>query len=863
MVWYNNAKRGGSNERNSKTQTNPHNIYDKLGTETLTGFAAQGEHTMTIYYMDRGEGRTNCYVQFNLPQRDTIEVTKKFDNSKNDDGEVTSIDADELANYGGREFGFTLYNNGEAVANKTYYVYDENNNLIRPASTDAYGHFVLHRNETARFLVEIGTNDTYQVVEDTMTVEVDGFLAPQWTYKTNITGATATAETVTAFPGMTVTATGSNSAADTISFVCENYLSANVPNPGVLTQPDRVVIDYGLPVTLTYSDITKNDIIRGNNLEGTNVTFTLTGNGGTYGTAVLDDKGTPSVLDDTVTYTLNKQLIGIETLSYSIMVTTYGNDGTEDKVYEGVGSGTILIMPATSVYYEENFAAPATTPATGDIQYGLVTYSNGTIKWNPVGTSLNLIQETGLVGTANDSTYGTDTAYLTGTGDTNGTSMMVEMNTTNSARFEYDFTGTGTAIYGRISRVTGYIQVIVTNAKTGDVVDWQNIDTMMLDNVAGAGTLYNVPIYQHESFTHGDYHVKVTVFHAGTPTDVEGGSGDEFYLDGIRIYNLVVNDATVNAAYAADGEANTVVINICDKILGDFEDGWLTDDYGNLINKFFTLTDVNGEKVDGVYPNGETDTIDDYYAYGPNHEFYLNNPGTDNKVYTVSFKLINWDSTLYTLYLGMKAPAGTATVNVGGTDIEIKNSADCYYDISKYVKVENVNMDGNNEVDTAIGTVTITGVTGLVSLTNIKVTGTEEFLLGDSEDIETYSEDPDPEGPGAGDSEEPVVYSRMLYMVPATFSFAPAEEEIPVFEPEKLDVSCVYSKFLRTAIVTVQSSQDVETLTVNGVEVRPIQLWNTNVYIYTVTRVPSGTVLEVVAYDSEGVASEPTTVIAE
>ena len=67
------------------------NLYTALGT-TLTGFASQGSHTLTIYYMDRGQGATNCLIRFNLPQRDTVSVTKKIDSAKDNEGKNVTAD---------------------------------------------------------------------------------------------------------------------------------------------------------------------------------------------------------------------------------------------------------------------------------------------------------------------------------------------------------------------------------------------------------------------------------------------------------------------------------------------------------------------------------------------------------------------------------------------------------------------------------------------------------------------------------------------------------------------------------------------------------------------------------------------------
>lgn len=757
---------------------NQGNIYEKLGT-TLTGFAAQGEHTLTIYYMERGEGKNNCFIQFNLPQSDTVEVTKKFDSVKDNGGNISSIPADVLEKYGAHEFGFTLEEDGQPVANKTYYVYDENNTLLSTASTNAEGHFILKRNETARFLVDIWEDNSFQVIEE----KEKGFEFPKWSYTTNITDASET-EKANGFNGMTVTATGSNTVADNISFVCENYLSLNNDSVSIIPQGERIVIDYGLPITIQVSDLLKNDIITGDK-----ISVELTDQTGTYGTAVYDGKKTDDVSDDTITYTLNKQLIGIETLTYKITVTADNNVGDETSVNTISETADILIMPATSMYYEENFGGAGVEDEKEQcIKYGLVSYSDQTTKWELVENAKGGNQETGFVGTVDDSTYGSDVVYMNHTGDSYGTSMHAST-TDAAAMFEYDFTGTGTAIYGRVSPNTGYIRVKITD-EDGNVADWQYIDTVEINSVGEENMLYNIPIYINTNLAKdvaetgdetgevselaevttsevGNYHVEVLVYKKGTPTNRKDGSGADFYLDGIRIYNPILNDNTVNTAYSDDGEANTVVLNIREKIKADVEDGKVIND------NVFTLTDQYGEAITNAdYNNGDAD-YKNYVDYGPNNEFYLNADTTteenENRVYTISFKLINWDSQRYQLYLGMKAPAGEASVKVGNQTINLKNSTECYYDISEYIYVA-------TEDGVSLATVTISGNEGLASLTNLKVTGTEAFVLitPPSEDIEAdgVSEEEDETTPETETEIDPESGARVLYIVPATLSLS-------------------------------------------------------------------------------------------
>lgn len=961
---------------------NQGNIYDKLNT-TLIGFAAQGEHTLTIYYMERGEGKTNCLIQFNLPQRDTVSVTKVIDKSKGADGNTSTLTEDEQAKVDGTDFGFTLYNDGNRVANKTYYVYDKDNTQSGSRSTNAQGHFTLRNGQTAKFLVDIDSAEgsSYYVVEDA----ANGYLPPKYTCTTSITNNSnfKTTQNADGWTSMKVTAIGSDTAADDIGFVCENYLDVNLANPSVIPDTERIVIDYGLPITIDKETLLEGDIYRGDEIvfnglaelidpkeeeKDTNGEFAYNAEKelvyvsvpvfsyeGEFGTATYD------ATTGNITYTLNKQLTGIETLYYKVTVKGKGNTGDQETTASVSSTGKILIMPATSMYYEENFGTREEDKDNKCIKYGLVTYSDRATEWllETVEDANYGNQETGFVGTVNDSTYGSDEVYMNHTGDSYGTSMHASTNNA-AAKFEYDFTGTGTAIYGRVSTDTGYIRVKITDRDShNDVVDWQYIDTVEIASVGDADKLFNIPIYintdlakpdtesgdevdspengdetvvesELEEVTKtkvGNYHVEVLVYKKGTPTNREGGSGSEFYLDGIRIYNPVLNNDIVNTAYSDDGEANTVVINIRDKINADIDE--------NVVDKesVFTLTDKYGTVItDEANTNGDAD-YQNYVDYGPNNEFYLNTaPTDDNRVYTISFKLINWDSTLYKLYLGMKAPAGKASVKVDNTVINLNNSTDCYYDISNYITVSKEERIAN------VATVTISGNEGLASLTNLKVTGKEAFELTTppGENIEAGKPDPTPE------TETDSAKARVLYIAPATYSLSdnsgailPDEDEtvfeetefddtesnpeetekdeettedtdkveidtipddsiegeadtdkdkidievvpsdkveieiIPdedadvEFTPDLFRTDCSYKSRLKTATISVMTSTDVSYITVDGKKVSGTKMGNVRIYLDIRTRVKSGTSFEIIAYDENGNASEVYTVTAD
>lgn len=787
------------------------NLYEALGT-TRTGFAAQGNHNLTIYYMDRGQGRTNCLIKFNLPQRDSLSVTKNITQSKTPSGGTSPLTEAEQANINGVDFGFTLYRDGNPVPNKTYYLTYTEDGVEKQttASTDANGHFTLKNGQTAKFLGEISSETKgtqLYVVEDTL--DTNAYTTPEYSYTTNISGG-VTAEDASGFTSMKLTAVGSDTAADTIAITCTNYLNATLPNPSIQPADDMIVVDYGLPISISTEKLLSNDTRRGDSFEITGV------EGGSYGTAVLNEDGT-------ITYTLEKRLDGIEELIYTAVARS-----TNEKVKDSEpATGKIKIIPATSVYYEENFGSDGNK---------LVTTKTKNATFTTEGTSLTDYQETGYVGDPNDSTYGADAVYMDNLGDSYGTSLKADT-TNGAAQYSYTFTGTGTTIYGRVSNVTGYIRVTVTDS-AGKEVDKKYIDTINYVTFPdGANeqildtTLYNIPIYQNTGLESGydTYKVTIYVYKSGTLHD----DNNEFYLDGIRVFQPMgtsddpaVGYETANSAYAADGEQNVAVVNIRDKIAADTE--------GEYVNDIFTLTDVNG-------------VIKDVAAYtdiGPNQELYL------KEGYSGSFALVNWDSKDYKLYLGMKAPNGeSAQVTIGGKDFEINNSADCYYDISDCVESETLD-DG-----TVVGYVNIKGVSGLTALTNIKVTGMDEFNLAYSKNLDRENEDIE-----TGNEEE----AQTLYLVSRTYAESmTAEEETPIFTPASITVSCSYASKSKRATVNVVTSKDVNYVTIDGVKVTGKNVSGKLRFTLSYKKVEAGTTWDIVAYNADGVASEHYTATAQ
>ena len=122
---------------------------------------------------------------------------------------------------------------------------------------------------------------------------------------------------------------------------------------------------------------------------------------------------------------------------------------------------------------------------------------------------------------------------------------------------------------------------------------------------------------------------------------------------------------------------------------------------------FVVFTDTNGKVKDAST----------YQSNGPKEEVYL------AQGQSVSFSLANWDANVNHLYLGIKAPMRAGTVQLGDKSVAVNNTVDCYYDVAKFAKISEVN-------GVKVATLTITNPSDkIISLTNIKVTGTPDFVI--------------------------------------------------------------------------------------------------------------------------------------
>lgn len=668
-----------------------------LGTNRET-FAATTSHTLTVFYLERGAGASNCKIKFNLPMEDSVSVKKLVSDTDSADSAI-SADTQEAIN--NQEFAFKLFKNDAPLANTNYIILDESNQPIDTATTTSDGTFKLKNKQTAKFVGQIPEDgNTYYVQE--VKEEDDGWETPSSSYTAAAAKGSEEKQAANGATSAKVLIKGSNEANDQLNYTFTNVLT-HVNTTTVQMQGETIVLDYGLPVQI---DVLHNDTPltgSGNTIQKMEITGIRKADSGdefskptsnddalqlTYGKAYIEaGNGTGGIKDGRIIYTPTKQATDLDKIEYQVKVTAKSGDAEETDT----GEATVTVIPATSMYYEENFSDMAKFSAS----------------WTNVGTSGTVYQEPGVVGTPNDSPYGSDNAYMNSSEDSCGTSKYVDA-TANGATFSYKFTGTGTSFFARTTNNSGYMRVTVYDSENQKVYTGYR-DTSYKTTDANT-TLYNIPVFTWNATEYGTYTVKVSI------AKKTGNYGTEFWLDGIRVMNPMNpnsdNLTIAQDAYAADGESNMTFATLRNALLADTTE----NEHGELVwdtsKGFVVFTDSNGKIT----------KASEYKSNGPKEEVYL------AQGQKVSFSLADWDADTNHLYLGIKAPMGAGTVQLGSKSINVNNTVDCYYDAANLVTIsEKKDDEGNSH---KVATLTITNPSdSIISLTNIKVTGKSEFVI--------------------------------------------------------------------------------------------------------------------------------------
>ena len=562
-------------------------------------------HTLQVFYLERGEGASNCRIKFNMPPPDTLEISKSLDSATSNSTDKESIE-DQV-------YTFTVKKDGELFKSKPYILYDRNNSEIEGNYTTSHeGELTLQEGQTARFFdFEDGE---YVVTEK----DNNTLYTSSWQKGTSDSLSDGNKYNIT-----------KNRKGTSYRFICTNTIKPQLVN-------DAVVIDFGKTLTI--------DVLNNDKLYGKTGTLSIDSSSLTQGKAV--------VAYNKVKYTPTKFMDKVDTTTYS-----YG--GSNAKV---------SVMPASSVYYEDNFS-------DGTIVNGKLTtvikYGEG---WNAIG-------EDKIDSILGDKEYGSDTNYANNLHDSGTVYSVTAGDTAKTAEFE--FTGTGIDIYSRVTDKTGKVKVELYDGTT-------RVARQIINSVSVDGDRYQIPVFSFNDLTRKTYTVKITVY-----------KGQTYYLDGVRIYNPISEDTkvdldknkdtTVGDIYDKDGEANAKLYHLRNNTLNSISNV-LTLTGQNWITKY---TNSQGEVVEA---HESTVGSQESKVFGPTNEIYLNKEQevTLRLKDTVKFK---------SLQLGVKTIEGASKVTINETETKLNSANDMF-----------VKIDGTSR------TITIKNTgSKIVSLTYLKV----------------------------------------------------------------------------------------------------------------------------------------------
>lgn len=606
--------------------------------------------------------------------------------------------------------------------------------------------------------------------------------------------------------------------------------------------PDAVVIDYGLPVDI---HVLKNDMfydkgtleyIGAEKTDGavsgdTNAAFVTTEFTGTYGeAAVISDTSVPE--ESVVRYTpANMKMNSIDKFSYAV--------NYSGEVNKGYYYGTVTVIPATTIYYEDGFV---TYNDAKNIPEG-----NTTGKWSVDGEeATGAVQDEDRPGTSSlssidaNNVYGYDSHYTNFTTYSLGSAHKVTVDATTGSKANapeacFTFTGTGFDIISLTDSDSGTITVTVKEKSTGVVAKKWSVDNYYgytYDEQNGwvvdknsKDTIWQVPVIKIEDLAFGTYDVTIQTAYMET-LDHQGDGSYSFWLDAIRVYDPAQNDETANSAHKQDKEYAPQYMTLRDL---------LVDKQGAL--------NVEGAQAGVVFIDGKdsTNNIEDYANPGPNHETYL--------AYGqgVSFRLSS-DVKPDSVQIGVKLAYGsTATLKYGDKDFQtVKTATDMYY------KLDGLNWSMNNSTgkyETDVITLSNSTKGAVISITNLKFTtdGSETAVTAfiDKETVESAP-----------------MLLRALY--------APIQAEKP-FEPEYFTAKWTAGRVNKWSVLTVTTSEDVEYITVNDTTITryilvpevkfnnlQFQITYKRVWTYKEKISKTGTyTYAVTAYNADGTAGQP------
>ena len=497
-------------------------------------------------------------------------------------------------------------------------------------------------------------------------------------------------------------------------------------------RPDTVVLDFGLDVEI---DVTKNDAMAPG-LKGVRATAPagVAMNYGTYNGNNFQNElavkigdleiGTATVMDlNKVRFSLNKD----NGMQFKEPVVFYYesevNYRKEDVMVTENMYSSVTVIPATTVYYEDEFVQLTTWDAkTSDL------LGDDDDIWEFEGTTISGTQAQDRPGVSKisldldaDNNYGYDQAYESCSQYSLGSARKATVDAKKFVEAQFTFYGTGFDVISLTDNTSGTITVDVYNGTNVTYSSVNRVRSFAVDNYYGytlqndewvlstntENALYQVPVMKVSGLNYGQYTVVITAAYAPLFDHNKTGSYN-FTLDAIRIYDPTGNQSDVaNKAYEADGEAYPEYYELRNKII-----------------EAKTFNSANSNDVNGIVfidSADQTASIKDYISFGPNNEVYLAGPQNDEqRGQAIAFALkAPDDKEGYDpdkIHIGLKSVGGTAKVKisyVNGNEVvtafeqELATATDMYYDITA--------LDDETVVIESVGD-------AILSITNVKFT---------------------------------------------------------------------------------------------------------------------------------------------
>lgn len=644
-------------------------------------------HTLTMFYMERGMWESNMKLVFNIANSypATLNVTKDV---------VDGADPQQV-------YTMKVKLGGSLVPVGTEYTVGNETRTVTTA-----GQLLLKGGETAS-IVGIPANTTYEVTE----VAGD--------YVTYFFGSASDNSTVT---------TTTSKASGTLKEATAHYIT--VANAAA---DEVVVVDFGLPVNVTVENSDSAELYGLCTATTakwvTSAPSKKTTLNGTYGTA--------SVVNGKICYTpADMQMDGVDRIGY---IVKYVKEGKTLYYY-----GTLTVVPAATIYYEDDFVTftgswtkdktafsgnqgedhpgfheelaydanfvygyddaylTSTTHSFGSARVTHVTENNSsswpTAKFTFTGTGFDLISltsnKTGFITCTVYQGTQTSTAYKNWVVDSYyGYTRSLD---SKNPWVKYTWTYDG-------SRWSGVKEVVArkgndasasvpTNPRKGTTYIRYEENYNWTPATGSGNPLYQIPVIKSPELPYGTYTVVIE------PTyipffDHTGSGGYDFYVDAVRIYAPAEN---MESYYLLDGEA-----------------------YPQYVELRQTLLTNTNDSVDGIsLIDGVTGgSLEEYEEYGPNNEIYLNSK------HAVAFS-ISSSKTLANVHVGAKIFDKSTTLHYailnGSTtkasgDIKVSSHTDLYYSISK----DYIPASGDVIVLTNTGS-------NVLTLTTLKITYTSK-----------------------------------------------------------------------------------------------------------------------------------------